>query len=117
MFFRPKIFCDHGEGHLGRCYHDAREFNVFNYLMMNQTIFLGGPIDNFVADIVVSQLLFLEFQKPLYPIHLYLIPVNGEIPTTIAIYDTMQTIRALLSTICTIYVGQVHGMALLLLTA
>ena len=75
--------------------------------MMNHTIFLGGPIDDFVANIVVSQLLFFKFQKPLDLIHLYLNLTDGEIPTAMPIYDTIQTIRASISTIYTICVGQV----------
>ena len=68
--------------------------------MMNQTIFLGGSIYDSVAEIVVFQMLFLEFQKLLDLIHLYLNCTGGEVPATMTIYDMMQTIKASISTIC-----------------
>ncbi len=77
-------------------------------------MFLGGPINDQVANLVVAQLLYLESEDPSKDIHLYINSPGGEVYSGLAIYDTMQYIKPDVSTIC---VGLAASMAALLLTA
>ena len=88
--------------------------DVFSRLMMDRIIFLGGPIDDAVANTVVAQLLFLESEDPDKDIHLYINSPGGVVTAGLAIYDTMQYIKPDVSTIC---IGQAASMGALLLTA
>ena len=82
--------------------------------MKDRIIFLGGPIDDAVANTVVAQLLFLESEDPDKDIHLYINSPGGVVTAGLAIYDTMQYIKPDVSTIC---IGQAASMGALLLTA
>ena len=82
--------------------------------MKDRIVFVGGPIDDNVANVVVAQLLFLESEDPDKDIHLYINSPGGVVTAGLAIYDTMQYIRPDVSTIC---IGQAASMGSLLLTA
>ncbi len=89
-----------------------RGYDIFTRLLKDRIIFLGGEIDDFSADIVVGQLLFLESQDPEKDIALYINSPGGSVTAGLAIYDTMQVIRCDVQTIC---MGQAASMAALLL--
>src|SRR5919109_1138412 len=89
-----------------------RAYDIYSRLLKDRIIFLGGPIDDNVANLVIAQLLFLESEDPEKDIHLYINSPGGVVTSGMAIYDTMQYIKAPVSTIC---VGQAASMAALLL--
>ena len=91
-----------------------RAYDIYSRLLKDRIIFLGGPIDDAVANTVVAQLLFLESEDPDKDIHLYINSPGGVITAGLAIYDTMQYIKPDVSTIC---IGQAASMGALLLTA
>lgn len=91
-----------------------RAFDIYSRLLKDRIIFIGGPINDQVANLVIAQLLFLESEDPDKDIHLYINSPGGVIYSGLAIYDTMQYIKADVSTIC---VGMAASMAALLLTA
>ena len=91
-----------------------RAYDIYSRLLKERIIFLGGPIDDSVANVVVAQLLFLESEDPDKDIHLYINSPGGVVTAGLAIYDTMQYIRPDVSTIC---IGQAASMGSLLLTA
>ncbi len=91
-----------------------RAFDIYSRLLKDRIIFIGGPIDDHVANLVIAQLLFLESEDPDKDIHLYINSPGGVIYSGLAIYDTMQYIKADVSTIC---VGVAASMAALLLSA
>ena len=91
-----------------------RAYDIYSRLLKDRIIFLGGPIDDAVANTVVAQLLFLESEDPDKDIHLYIISPGGVVTAGLAIYDTMQYIKPDVSTIC---IGQAASMGALLLTA
>ena len=91
-----------------------RAYDIYSRLLEDRIIFLGGPINDSVANLVVAQLLFLERKDPKADISLYINSPGGEMYSGLAIYDTMQYIRCDVSTIC---VGLAASMAALLLTA
>ncbi len=91
-----------------------RAYDIYSRLLKDRIIFLGGPIDDNVANVVVAQLLFLESEDPDKDIHLYINSPGGVVTAGLAIYDTMQYIRPDVSTIC---IGQAASMGSLLLTA
>jgi ATP-dependent Clp protease protease subunit len=91
-----------------------REWGIFSRLLKDRIVFLGEPIDDYVANIVVAQLLFLESEDPDKDIHLYINSPGGVVTAGLAIYDTMQYVRCPVSTIC---IGQAASMGALLLTA
>ncbi len=91
-----------------------RAYDIYSRLLEDRIIFLGGPINDSVANLVVAQLLFLESKDPKADISLYINSPGGEMYSGLAIYDTMQYIRCDVSTIC---VGLAASMAALLLTA
>ena len=91
-----------------------RAYDIYSRLLKDRIIFLGGPIDDAVANTVVAQLLFLESEAPDKDIHLYINSPGGVVTAGLAIYDTMQYIKPDVSTIC---IGQAASMGALLLTA
>src|SRR5690554_3611618 len=91
-----------------------RAFDIYSRLLRERIVFLGGPIDDHVANLVVAQMLYLESEDPNKDIHLYINSPGGEVYSGLAIYDTMQYIKPDVSTIC---VGLAASMAALLLTA
>ena len=91
-----------------------RAYDIYSRLLKDRIIFLGGPIDDNVANVVVAQLLFLESEDPDKDIHLYINSPGGVVTAGFAIYDTMQYIKPDVSTIC---IGQAASMGSLLLTS
>ncbi len=91
-----------------------REFDIYSRLLNERIIFLGSPVDDMVANLVVAQLLHLESQDPDKDISIYINSPGGSIYAGLAIYDTMQFIRPDVSTMC---VGIAMSMGSLLLTA
>lgn len=91
-----------------------RAYDIYSRLLKDRIIFLGGPIDDNVANIVVAQLLFLESEDPDKDIYLYINSPGGVVTAGLAIYDTMQYIKPDVSTIC---IGQAASMGAVLLTA
>jgi len=91
-----------------------RAYDIFSRLLKDNIIFIGTPIDDTVANLVIAQLLFLEAEDPDRDISLYINSPGGSITAGLAIYDTMQFIRPDVQTIC---VGQAASMAAVLLAA
>ncbi|AEB12168.1 ATP-dependent Clp protease proteolytic subunit [Marinithermus hydrothermalis] len=91
-----------------------RVYDIYSRLLKDRIIFLGTPIDTQVANTVVAQILFLEAQNPNQEIKLYINSPGGEVDAGLAIYDTMQYVRAPVSTIC---VGLAASMAAVILAA
>ena len=91
-----------------------RAYDIYSRLLKERIIFLGGPIDDSVANVIVAQLLFLESEDPDKDIHLYINSPGGVVTAGLAIYDTMQYIKPDVSTIC---IGQAASMGSILLTA
>jgi len=89
-----------------------RSYDIYSRLMKDRIVFLGGDIDDHLANLIVAQLLFLEAEDPDKDIHLYINSPGGLVTAGMAIYDTMQYIKAPVSTIC---VGQAASMAAILL--
>jgi len=90
-----------------------RAYDIYSRLLKDRIIFLGGPIDDNVANIVIAQLLFLENEDPKKDIQLYINSPGGAITAGMAIYDTMQYIKPDVSTIC---VGMAASMGAFLLS-
>ena len=91
-----------------------RAFDIYSRLLKDSIIFIGTPIDDQIANLIVAQLLFLEAEDPEKDINLYINSPGGSITAGMAIYDTMQFIKNDVTTIC---VGQCASMGALLLTA
>ena len=91
-----------------------RAFDIYSRLLKERVIFLVGPIDDHVANLVVAQMLFLEAENPEKDISLYINSPGGVVTAGMAIYDTMQYIKPDVSTIC---VGQAASMGALLLAS
>ncbi|KFN41277.1 ATP-dependent Clp endopeptidase proteolytic subunit ClpP [Arenimonas oryziterrae] len=91
-----------------------RAFDIYSRLLKERVIFLVGPIDDYVANVVVAQLLFLEADNPEKDISLYINSPGGVVTAGMAIYDTMRFIKPDVSTIC---VGQAASMGSFLLAA
>ena len=91
-----------------------RAYDIFSRLLKERIIFLNGPIDDGVASLVCSQLLFLESENPSKDISMYINSPGGIVTSGLAIYDTMEYIRPEVSTVC---MGQAASMGSLLLTA
>jgi ATP-dependent Clp protease protease subunit len=89
-----------------------RSYDIYSRLLKERIIFLGGAIDDQIANLVIAQLLFLESEDPDKDIHLYINSPGGVVTSGMAIYDTMQYIRPHVSTIC---VGQAASMGAILL--
>jgi ATP-dependent Clp protease, protease subunit len=91
-----------------------RAFDIYSRLLKERVIFLVGPIDDYVANVVVAQLLFLEADNPEKDVSLYINSPGGVVTAGMAIYDTMRFIKPDVSTIC---VGQAASMGSFLLAA
>ncbi len=91
-----------------------RAYDIYSRLLKERIIFLGQPVDDNVANLIVAQLLFLEAEDPEKDIYLYINSPGGVVSAGLAIYDTMQYIRPKVSTIC---VGEAASIAALLLAA
>src|SRR3989442_6973183 len=91
-----------------------RAFDIYSRLLKDNIIFLGTPIDDQIANLIVAQLLFLEAEDPEKDINLYINSPGGSVTAGLAIYDTIQFIRPDVTTIC---VGMCASMGALLLTA
>ena len=91
-----------------------RAYDIYSRLLKDRIIFLGGPIDDNVANVVIAQLLFLESEDPDKDIHLYINSPGGVVTAGLAIYDTMKYIKPDVSTIC---IGQAASMGSVLLAA
>ena len=91
-----------------------RAYDIYSRLLKDRIVFIGGPIDDNVANVVIAQLLFLESEDPDKDIHLYINSPGGVVTAGLAIYDTMRYIKPDVSTIC---LGQAASMGSLLLTA
>jgi len=91
-----------------------RVFDIYSRLLKDRIIFLGSPIDDHVANLVIAQLLFLEAENPERDINVYINTPGGSVTAGLAIYDTMQYIKPDVSTIC---VGMAASMGALLLAA
>ncbi len=89
-----------------------RAYDIYSRLLKDRIIFIGGNIDDDGANLVIAQLLFLEAEDPERDIHLYINSPGGSVTAGLAIYDTMQYVRAGISTFC---VGQAASMAAVLL--
>jgi ATP-dependent Clp protease protease subunit len=91
-----------------------RAFDIYSRLLKENIIFLGTPIDDQIADLIVAQLLYLEAEDPDRDISIYINSPGGSVTAGMAVYDTMQFIRPDVVTIC---IGQAASMAALLLAA
>lgn len=91
-----------------------RSYDIYSRLLKDRIIFLGGAIEDQISNLIVAQLLFLESEDPEKDIHLYINSPGGVVTAGMAIYDTMQYIKAPVSTIC---VGQAASMGAVLLAA
>ena len=89
-----------------------RAYDIYSRLLKERVVFLVGPVEDNVANLIVAQLLFLESENPDKDIHLYINSPGGSVSAGLAIYDTMQFIRPDVSTMC---VGQAASMGALLL--
>jgi len=94
--------------------HGERAYDIYSRLLKDRIIMLGGEIDDYLANIIVSQLLFLESEDPDKDIYLYINSPGGIITSGLAIYDTMQYIKP---QVCTICIGSCASMAAILLAA
>ena len=90
-----------------------RSYDIYSRLLKERVVFLVGPVDDYSANVIVAQLLFLESENPDKDIHLYINSPGGSVTAGLAIYDTMQFIKSDVSTMC---IGQAASMGALLLT-
>lgn len=91
-----------------------RSYDIYSRLLKERVIFLVGPVEDYMANVVVAQLLFLEAENPDKDIHLYINSPGGSVTAGMSIYDTMQFIKPDVSTMC---IGQACSMGAFLLTA
>ena len=77
-----------------------RSYDVYSRLLMDRIIFLGTPINDDVANMIIAQMLFLEADNPGRDIHLYINSPGGSVSAGLAIYDTMQFLKSPVNTIC-----------------
>ncbi|WP_430754855.1 ATP-dependent Clp endopeptidase proteolytic subunit ClpP [Magnetovirga frankeli] len=89
-----------------------RAYDIYSRLLKERVIFLIGPVEDYMANLVVAQLLFLESENPDKDVHLYINSPGGSVTAGMAIYDTMQFIKPDVSTMC---IGQAASMGALLL--
>ena len=106
MSLVPMVVEDSGRG--------ERAYDIYSRLLKDRIIFLGGEIEDHMANLIIAQLLFLESEDPDRDIHLYINSPGGVVTAGMAIYDTMQYLKAPVSTIC---VGQAASMGAILLAA
>ena len=91
-----------------------RAYDIYSRLLKDRIIFIGGPIDDAVANLVMAQLLFLDAEDPKKDISIYVNSPGGVVTAGMAIYDTIQYVKSDISTIC---IGQAASAAAILLTA
>jgi ATP-dependent Clp protease, protease subunit len=91
-----------------------RTYDIFSRLLMDRIVFLGTPINDDVANVIIAQLLFLEADNPEKDIHLYINSPGGSVSAGLGIYDTMQFLKSPVNTIC---MGLAASMGAFLLTA
>jgi ATP-dependent Clp protease, protease subunit len=89
-----------------------RSYDIFSRLLMDRIVFLGSPVDDTVSNIIIAQLLFLDAEDPERDIYIYINSPGGSVYAGLAIYDTMQHLRAPVATFC---VGMAASMGALLL--
>jgi ATP-dependent Clp protease protease subunit len=106
MYYIPIVIEQTGRG--------ERAYDIYSRLLKERIIFLGSPIDDTVANLVIAQLLFLQAEDPEKDIYLYINSPGGYISSALAIYDTMQFVRPKVSTIC---MGMAASAAAVLLAA
>jgi ATP-dependent Clp protease protease subunit len=106
MSLVPMVVEDTGRG--------ERAYDIYSRLLKDRIIFLGGAIEDHMANLIIAQLLFLESEDPDRDIHLYVNSPGGVVTAGMAIYDTMQYIKSPVSTIC---IGQAASMGAILLAA
>src|SRR3989338_165781 len=97
-----------------KTHYGERAYDIYSRLLTDRIIFLGTPVDDNVANVVIAQLLFLDNQNSEKDIKLYINSPGGSVTAGLAIYDTMQYIKSEVSTIC---VGLAASMAAVLLAA
>jgi ATP-dependent Clp protease protease subunit len=91
-----------------------REWNIFSRLLKDRIVFIGTEVDDFVANAVIAQFLFLESEDPEKDIQVYINSPGGVVTSGLAMYDTMQYVRCPVATMC---IGQAASMGAVLLTA
>ena len=89
-----------------------RAYDIYSRLLKERVVFIVGPVEDYMANVVVAQLLYLESENPEKDIHIYINSPGGSVTAGLAIYDTMQFISCDVSTIC---IGQAASMGALLL--
>ncbi len=89
-----------------------RAYDIYSRLLKERIVFLGSPVDDIMANLIIAQLLFLESEDPTKDIYLYVNSPGGLITSGLAIYDTMQYVKPPIATIC---IGQAASMAAVLL--
>ena len=94
--------------------HAERAYDIFSRLLKDRIIFIGTPIDDGIANLVIAQLLFLQAEDAAKDINIYINTPGGSVTAGLAIYDTMQFVKPDVSTYC---IGQAASMGALLLTA
>ena len=91
-----------------------RSYDIYSRLLNDRVIFMTGPVEDHMANLIVAQMLFLESENPDKDIHLYINSPGGSVTAGLSIYDTMQFIQPDVSTMC---VGQAASMGAMLLAA
>jgi len=91
-----------------------RSYDIYSRLLKDRIVFIGTPIDDMVANLVIAQILFLQMEDPDKDINVYVNSPGGSVTAGLAIYDTMQFVKCSVNTYC---VGQAASMGALLLTA
>jgi ATP-dependent Clp protease protease subunit len=89
-----------------------RAYDIYSRLLKERVIFMVGPVEDYMANLIVAQLLFLESENPDKDIHLYVNSPGGAVNAGMAIYDTMQFVRPQISTVC---IGQAASMGAVIL--
>jgi ATP-dependent Clp protease protease subunit len=89
-----------------------RQFDIFSRLMMDRIIFLGTPVDDGIANVIIAQLLFLQMNDPKKDVHFYINSPGGSVTAGLAIYDTMRWMTCDINTYC---IGQAASMGAVLL--
>jgi ATP-dependent Clp protease, protease subunit len=93
---------------------EERAMDIYSRLLKDRIIFLQGQVDDYMANIIVAQMLFLQFDDPKQDIHIYINSPGGSVTAGLAIYDTMQFVSCPVATYC---IGQAASMGAVLLTA
>lgn len=91
-----------------------RGYDIYSRLLKDRIVFLGTPVDDYVANLIIAQLLFLESEDPEKDINLYINSPGGSVSAGLGIYDTMQYLKCPVSTLC---IGQAASMGAVLLAA